>query len=518
MSKSMYVRLAQQYGRRDFSESRRKMLKRSLAVGAGLLLSGPVWGMQSKRPTAKRVVVIGAGFAGLACAHELKSAGYDVTVIEASNRVGGRVLSFNDEINGGQARFIPGRNVEGGGELIGSNHPTWMAYGKQFGLEFLDVSEPEGVEYPIILNGSRLSEKESGELWEQMEKSLSGMNEDARKVNEDEPWLTEGAQELDARNTKRWIDSLDVSETCKAGVAAMLTADNGVDVEFQSYLGNLTQVKGGGVEAYWTDSEVYRCKGGNQQLALKLAEAIGEERVVTGMPVTRLEQTQSGMLLTFRDGRQIECDEVVVAIPPSTWFHIEFNGLLGLKQSPQMGCNVKYLTHLKKRFWLDARIAPDSLTDEMISMTWDATDGQNGEGDVCLTAFSGGTAARQCMSYTEQNARDKAYTEMYEKLYPGYTQQFVDQRFMDWPKRAFTMASYSFPAPNQVTTLGPKLREGTGRIHFAGEHCCYKFVGYMEGALNSGASLAKRMAVRDGLVKDDSRPASQTAPLPMPTH
>ena len=55
----------------------------------------------------------------------------------------------------------------------------------------------------------------------------------------------------------------------------MMTADNGVITEWQSYLGNLAMVKGGGLEKYWTESEVYRCKGGNQQLARKLVTAIG---------------------------------------------------------------------------------------------------------------------------------------------------------------------------------------------------------------------------------------------------
>ena len=72
---------------------------------------------------------------------------------------------------------------------------------------------------------------------------------------------------------------------------------------------------------------------------------------------------------------------------------------------------------------------------------------------------------------------------------------------MDWPGDAWTRASYSFPAPGQVTTMGPILREGVGRLHFAGEHACYAFVGYMEGALNAGTALARRLAQRDGVVK-----------------
>ena len=91
--------------------TRRDMLKRSLAAAAGVLLSERLSGVAAQgRPG--RVVVIGAGYSGLAAAYELSRAGYTVTVVEARNRVGGRVLSFSD--------LVPGKNVEGGGELIGS--------------------------------------------------------------------------------------------------------------------------------------------------------------------------------------------------------------------------------------------------------------------------------------------------------------------------------------------------------------------------------------------------------------
>jgi monoamine oxidase len=83
------------------------------------------------------------GFSGLACAYELLSAGYEVVVLDARNRVGGRVLSFND--------MVAGKVVEGGGELIGSNHPTWVSYAKKFGLSFNDVTESETLEAPVIL-------------------------------------------------------------------------------------------------------------------------------------------------------------------------------------------------------------------------------------------------------------------------------------------------------------------------------------------------------------------------------
>ena len=73
---------------------------------------------------------------------------------------------------------------------------------------------------------------------------------------------------------------------------------------------------------------------------------------------------------------------------------------------------------------------------------------------------------------------------------------------MDWPSDPWVKASYSFPAPGQVTTQGPTFRQGLGRLHFAGEYTSYAFMGYMEGALNSGAAVARRIAVKDGVVKD----------------
>ena len=120
---NLYSQLHRRYGKPD-GISRRDMIQRSLAAAGALLLSDRF--DLSAQKTAGRVVVIGAGFSGLAAAYELSRAGYDVTVAEARNRVGGRVISFSD--------LVPGKNVEGGGELIGSNHPAWVGYAKQFGL------------------------------------------------------------------------------------------------------------------------------------------------------------------------------------------------------------------------------------------------------------------------------------------------------------------------------------------------------------------------------------------------
>jgi monoamine oxidase len=492
MSRSLFARLQHKYGPKIDGPTRRAFLQSTLAIGAATLISNRFSFAAPKN--GKRIAIIGGGFSGLACAYELLAVGYDVTVIEARNRVGGRVLSFGD--------YIPNRNVEGGAELIGSNHPTWVAYADKFKLAFLDVTEEENAEAPLWLGGKEIKGDENEKIWKGMEDGYGTMIEDAKAVNEDQPWLTPNAAALDRKTTKQWVDEQKVEDIIKLALTAELQANNGQAIEKQSYLGNLAQVKGGQLEKYFTDSEVYRCKGGNQQLATQLMKAIGPDRLIMGLAVTEVSTSGNNAVVTCADGRTLEVDDVILAIPPTTWKKISFSPGLPAVINPQMGDNVKYLAHVKKRFWKEHKLAPDSLTDGELSMTWDGTDNQPGDENVCLTAFSGGPASTAARQHPKET-RDADFAKLVEPLYPGFKENFVASRFMDWPGDTWTQTGYSFPAPGQVTTVGPMMYKGLGKLHFAGEHTCYKFVGYMEGALNSGVSLAKRLAIRDGLMKEE---------------
>jgi monoamine oxidase len=507
MTISLITRLSRRYNPPVDPAARREFLKVSLALSAGALLSVNGLGMgRLGRDSKKRVVVIGAGFAGLTAAYELKQAGYDVTLIEPRNRVGGRVLSFN-AANGNE--YIKGRNIEGGGELIGSNHPIWVGYKEKFGLEWLDVTEDEGdASSPVIIDGKLLSYEEAGKLWEEMEAGLNAMNELAAKVNPDEPWTAEDAQRLDRTSVKAWIDAQEAfSPETKRAMWINQTSDNGQDAANQSLLGQLAAVAGGGGEKYWTESEVFRCKGGNDSLSRRLAEEIGKDRIILGLHARSVSLKRGVMVVEASDGRTLECDDVVLTAPPPTWKKIDFSpGLPAM--NPQMGLNTKYLAHVRTRFWEkhDPQLSQYALSDGMINQTWDGTDAQGAvdetNGGACLTGFSGGKNVEKALSMSKEE-RDKAFAAWYEQCYPGFKDNLANIRYMDWPKDPWVQASYSFPAPGQVTTVGPKMAAPhmDGRLHIAGEHTCYKFVGYMEGALQSGARVARNIAKRDGLLK-----------------
>jgi monoamine oxidase len=203
--------------------------------------------------------------------------------------------------------------------------------------------------------------------------------------------------------------------------------------------------------------------------------------------------------VTCGEGSIVEADDLVLAVPPSVWGKVRFSPELPTELKPQMGVTVKYLAAVQNQFWKEDGLSPDAATDGMVSMTWEGTDNQRGSGAL-LVAFSGGPAAEACRKrWTVE--KDKAYAEELSAIYPKFPQRFIASRFMDWPGDEWADAGYSFPAPGQVTTIGPMLRRGLGRLHFAGEHACYKFVGYMEGALNAGVTVAKRLALRDGVTQ-----------------
>ena len=258
------------------------------------------------------------------------------------------------------------------------------------------------------------------------------MNADAAKVTDaDRPWTTPGADALDRRTTAAWIQETKGSPLGKVAFDAMMTGDNGVRTEWQSYLANLASVKGGGLAKYWTDSEVYRCKGGNQQLARRLAAAVGEKRVLLGSPVEAIDVKDRLVSVRLSSGRVLEAEDVIVTTPPSVWNKIAFDPPLPATLAPQMGTNVKCLIGLQGPFWRREELAPDLLSDGPINWTWNGTDGQPGAG-AALVAFSGGPDADTCRAWPAA-LRVENYLKELSKVYKGVRASFVRGQFMDWP-------------------------------------------------------------------------------------
>ncbi len=495
MKPSGIARLARQMEAAPDPWTRREFLRTTLAAGAGLFLSGQTgFGQRHRLRSRPRVLIIGAGFSGLACAFELQGAGADVIVLEARGRLGGRVLSLDS--------FIKGRLVEAGGELIGSNHPTWVAYANRFGLHFDDVLEPEPDQSPITLNGCIYRGEALAELWNSIRSAMPLLNKDARTVNLNAPWKTPDAGRLDHLSLEKVSHTWSLDKRTRQGLLALIGNDNAASPKLESYLGVIASVAGGGFEQYWTETEVFRCRGGNQRLAFKLAEAIGEDRIHLRAPVEQIHLGDQRVTLSTAGGTTFEGDFVVLTVPPNAWNNFDVNPEIPLAYRVQAGPAVKYLSSVKRPFWLADSLSANSMSNGPIGATWEGTEAQRTDPNepACLTVFSGGLAAQRCLAISPK-VRTEVLGRKLEKIYPGYLANVDRSIFMNWPADKYTLCGYTTPALGEVTTKYPLLREGfSDRMFFAGEYTSLLFPGYMEGGLHSGATLAKTLAQKVNLV------------------
>ncbi|MCK1385429.1 NAD(P)/FAD-dependent oxidoreductase [Bradyrhizobium sp. 21] len=505
--RSLFARLHRRYGPRISGAERQRRVKDKLALQPALpAIRSPV----ARRALAQRrpkVAIIGGGFAGLMAASELV-AHCDVTLFEARDRFGGRVFS----------KKKPSGIVEAGGELIGYNHPLWLKYAKRYELGLSVITSDTNfdaleLDMPLFLDGHKLSEGQMKLVYREMDDAFGKLSRWAGKVDPRKPWRTKGARKLDARTIAEWIADLDCSKLTRHAIEEQFSNDAGQPTTEQSFLANLAVVAGGRmkhqIDAFFTQTETLRCSEGNQELAIRLADDIGRNGAGTHLstPVRAIRIDDEGVTLDFSPSRNgttraaFTVDYAVLAIPPSLWpaspnAKIAITPELPRDYYVTMGTAVKYLSPLKRRFWIGEGLAP-TATSNRFGVTWEGTDNQIGppERPVELSLFAGADAAKEALKHYQpgnQTQVDAFYAQQIGGVYKGYVAHLADKpEFMAWPRDEWTAAGYSCPAPGEVCRAGPLLAKGfEDRLFFAGEHTCFAYFGYMEGALQSGQTAA----------------------------
>ncbi len=468
----------------DRSWVSRRALVRTVGLAAGALAGcAPMERLFS--PTAgrggvnKRIIIVGAGLAGLACGHELKAAGYAVNLFEARGRVGGRVLSLTD--------VLPGTVVEAGGEFVSPNHALWTAYARRFGLT-LDPALPGPADSEIIVDGKPLDPSAAHAVWSEIRSAYAALAQDAASVVTAAPWDTPDAEKLDRRTVAGWVASLRSSAETRRIITADIEAQMGVPASSASLLALLARVKAAGPERVRMQDGALRCKGGNRQLADELARSIGMARIQLRAPVVAIQSNNGVVHVSTADGRAYEADDVVLAVPPTVWEKIQIYPNLPNDLAMQMGQAVKYLAVVSGGGNMRA------ITTGDLSATWEATPASRDPS--ILVAYSAGRAAEAVRAYRleEQTARYRQNLTHIRALSAGP----LRMRYIDWVADRWTLGGASFPAPMQTVRYGPICREIHPQIHLAGEHMSFSHAGTMEGALQSGVVLARRLALRDG--------------------
>ena len=484
--------------------SRRDLLK--LAGATGLAAGLSTVGAQPAGAASPRIVVVGAGLAGLTCAYRLKQAGYAAKLYEASDRVGGRCWTL-------RGAFAEKQIAERGGELIDQGHTAIRQLAQELGLmlDNLLAAEVNGTEPCYYFDGAPYSFAQATDDLKQIYQVLH------RDVSEASyPTLynlyTPRGYKLDHMSVLDWINQ-NVPGGIRSRLGQLLdiayNIEYGAETSVQSSL-NMLYLLGysgqGQLRIFGPSNEKYHVRGGNDQLTNRLASAVSGQ-IMTGSALIAIKQNSNNTYtLTFQEGstaKSISADRVVLALPFSilrSSVDYKSAGFKALKQTAikelGMGTNSKLHLQFKDRHWNQLGCNGETFADTGYQNTWEVTRAQTGTGGI-LVDYTGGKIGASFGTGTPQE-RAQQFLAQLEPVLPGITAKGKNGKAtLDyWTGYPWTKGSYSYWKVGQYTKFAGVEREREGRAlncHFAGEHTSIDFQGYLNGAVETGQRAANEV-------------------------
>lgn len=435
------------------------------------------------------VVIVGAGFAGLACARAAAAAGRSVVVLEARERVGGRSAPAT----------LAGRTVDVGGQWVGAGHDRLRALVAEHGLRL----RPQHDEGARLLRHAGRTRRFTGDIprlhpWALVELEL-GLRDLRRRhagLAADAPWRHPRAAALDAVTLESWARRRLRSRAARglfdAAVRAVFSAEPG-DISLLYFLFYCQSNDGfdtligteGGAQA-----EVV--EGGMHALAAELGSACGNALRI-GEPVRAIRQDDTGVT-AVTDRGHYRASRLVLAVPPTLQADIAFDPALPvardrLGRRMPMGSVIKCLVAYPRPFWREAGLCGMALSHELpFSPVFDASPADGSSG--ALVGFFDGAPAVE-WSAAEPGERRAAVLDSLAALFGPEAREPTDYVEKDWLAEPWSRGCYvGLMPPRVLTELGGALRAPAGRIHFAGTETATEYCGYIEGAIRSGERAA----------------------------
>ena len=434
-------------------------------------------------------VVIGAGLSGLTAAHELSRTVREVVVLEARDRVGGRVL---DEPIG------EGEFIELGGQWIGAGQPRIYATLAELGLRV----------FPAYNQGERVLEQGSrrhrfGSLPRVGPFVLADLVRGqiladfaARGVPSDRPWEAELAHRLDVETFETWIRRHLLTEAGRRLFRTMLVPIFAAEPESFSTLWALHCIRSGGgllrMLRIRDGAHQNRVVGGAHLITERLAEPLGD-RVRLSAPVRRITWGRD-VVRAETDSGAVRARRAIVAVPPALAGRIAYDPPLPahrdhLTQRMPHGTVIKFAAVYDEPFWRERGLTGQAASNAgpvMITLDASPPDGSTG----VLTGYVKGRHAARLRRMPPEERRpvvlsclrhffgDKA------RVPSAYIER-------DWSEEEWTRGCYGGNAsPGALTRFGPALRTHVGPLHWAGSETASRWVGYMEGAIEAGERAA----------------------------
>jgi len=500
----------------NFPISRRGLLHGGLAAaGAVAAATFTREGAFAQQGGRSPILVVGAGIAGLTAAYRLRQAGVRADIIEATNRVGGRIRTI-PKVAG---TLIP---ADVGGEFIDTGHTTLISLATELGLRAIDLAQVQSglVKDTFFFEGRRFPLEQ---IIADFAPLATKINEDVEAIGDNISYLdfTETAERLDNLSIAEYLDQADTSTLLRQLLRVAYTVFYGRDSEEQSALNLLFLIgsEPGSFELYGNSDERYQIDGGNSQIINRLAgqlsgsiEAGTVLEAITLLPDGRyrvnLRSGQSAFDRTY--------ERVLLTLPFSTLRDVKINVPLPQPKRRAIeqlgyGTNSKLITGYRSRIWREIYQSTASVyTDLGFQNSWEPTPFAP-TGNGLVTNFTGGKQGLAIGSGTPEDQAQR-FLGQFERVFPGVSNLRSGKAVRAyWPGERFSKGSYSCYLVGQWTQMYGVEGERVGNLYFAGEHTSLENQGYMEGGCETGQRAAVEILQDLGLVASADAVNARTA-------
>jgi monoamine oxidase len=428
-----------------------------------------------------QVLIVGAGLAGLAAARELEDHGLRTSIVEARDRVGGRVWTCRDDFEGGQ-------HAEAGADLVESEQTAVRALAKRYALKLTPILGAGFGYYGPDRN--RRPRRQS---------MAAGSSEIQAPLNSliraftlgEKRWDNAIARRLAAVSVRDWLLSVSPTRAETRFLLERLRSFRGLFLADPEELSLLAMVDFFAEDPFGGEGSIARVAAGNDRLATAIAESL-RGRVKLGAALRKVRTTREGIIATVETAAGLgktRAEYCIITIPPPLVADLVIEPSLPVKQARanrtlRMGDATKLLLQFESRFW---RKRPSLFgTNQPFGAVWDGNEHQRGRRGI-LSCLAGGNASKELERELTRGGPGAIVDQL---RWLGRPSQLVHARAIQWERDEWARGGYATFTSGWDPTLREWLARPHGRIFFAGEHTSIRWQGYMNGAVESGQRAA----------------------------
>jgi monoamine oxidase len=434
------------------------------------------------RLSSTSVIVVGAGLAGLSAAVRLMQDGARVTVLEAQDRAGGRVLTIRDG-------FAAGQHAEAGGDFIDRGQEDIRRLAREYGLTVRPILR-QGFSFVRYKEGGGIHGRpmKGARAWKPLTDHAKPWLEAYHRT--EQRWESAVVRSLAQRSVAQWLDEINAD----AQMRAMVRGLHGFFLAEPEDLSLLVLIEQLASEAPGQDA-MGRIEGGNDRLPHALARVVGEGLHLKTAALA-VHDDQACVRVTVEhaggDRVQLRADYVILAIPVTALRAIEITPMLPPEQARaferlKYGRVTKSLLQFNRRFWNRRGRSSAYGTDAPTGAIWDANEEQRGRAGI-LTLMAGGQASEETQKILAQEGV-QGLVRTLRWLKPGDA-ELLSHHHLTWEQDSWAQGGYAYFDPSFDPAWRPWLARPHGRLLFAGEHTSIQWQGYMNGAVESGLRAA----------------------------